>query len=137
MASIYKEVSLRRSTNEIWDAVRDAGAVHTRLARNFVTDCEFDGDVRVVTFANGLVAKERIVTIDDERRRLVYSVIEGRPTHHNGSFQVFAEGPERCRLVWIADLLPEDVAGAIGQMMTLGIEAIRATLNEQKTAATA
>jgi len=136
MASIYKEVSLRRSADEIWGAVRDAGAVHTRLARNFVTDCRLDGDVRVVTFANGLVAKERIVTIDEEHRRLVYSVIEGRPTHHNGSFQVFAEGPERCRLVWIADLLPEDIAGAIGQMMTLGIEAIRATLNEQKAAAT-
>lgn len=137
MASIYREISLRRSAGDVWEAVRDAGAVHTRLARGFVTDCRLDGDTRVVTFANGLVAKERIVTVDDERRRLVYSVIEGRPTHHNGSFQVFAEGPQRCRLVWIADLLPDDVAGAIGQMMTLGIEAIRATLHEATVAETA
>jgi Polyketide cyclase / dehydrase and lipid transport len=129
MATIYQEISLQRRANDVWAAVRDVGSVHARLARNFVTDCKLDGDVRIVTFANGFVAKERIVTIDDTMRRLAYSVIEGKPTHHNGSFQVLEDGADRCRLIWIADLLPNDVAGAIGEMMKLGSAAIKATLD--------
>lgn len=127
MASIYREISLQRDAKDVWAALRDTGAVHTRLARRFVTNCQLAGNTRTVTFANGAVVKERIVTIDDERRRLVYSVVEGQPTHHNGSFQVLAEGDGRCRLIWIADLLPDELADSIGQMMTMGSEAIRAT----------
>lgn len=128
MATIYKDIPIRRRAADVWDVVRDIGAVHTRFARGFVTDCRLDGDTRIVTFANGFVAKERIVTVDEERMRLVYSVVDGRPTHHNGSFQVIADGADRCHLIWIADLLPDDLAGVIGQMMQAGSDAVRATL---------
>jgi hypothetical protein len=43
--------------------------VHTRLARGFVTDRRMDGKDRIVTFANGLVAREVIVDIDERARR--------------------------------------------------------------------
>jgi hypothetical protein len=42
------------------------------LARGFVTDCRMDGKDRIVTFVNGLVAREVIVDIDERARRLVY-----------------------------------------------------------------
>jgi hypothetical protein len=60
----------------VWEAVRDVGAVHTRLAPGFVVDTRLEADTRVVTFANGLVARELIVDIDDDARRLVFG---GRP----------------------------------------------------------
>ena len=60
--------------------MRDVGAIHTRLAPDFVTDVKLEGDARIVTFANGMVAKELIVDLDDEARRLVWSVVEGRMT---------------------------------------------------------
>ena len=82
----------------------------------------------MVTFANGLVARELIVDIDDAARRLVWAVVQGRPTHHNGSLQVFAEGGGRSRVVWIADLLPHDLAGPIGGMMEHGMRAMQQTL---------
>ncbi len=89
MASIRKEVFIEAAPELVWDAVRDVGALHTRLAPGFVTDTRLEGDARIVTFASGLVARERIVDVNDAERRLVWSVVESQPTHHNGALQVF------------------------------------------------
>ena len=124
MASIRKEVLLEAPAGEVWSAVRDVGALHVRLVPGFVTDCRLDGDARIVTFASGIVAREIIVGLDDGARRLAWTAAGGRLAHHNASAQVFAEGPQRCRLVWIADLLPDEMAGAIGTMMDHGIAAM-------------
>jgi carbon monoxide dehydrogenase subunit G len=129
MASIHKEITVDAAPDDVWSAVRDIGAIHTRLARQFVVDTRLEGDSRVVTFANGMVARERIVDVDDRARRLAYSVIEGRPTHHNASIQIVPEG-SGSRVVWIADLLPDELAGAIGGMMEQGCAAMKRTLEE-------
>ena len=109
MASIHKEILIDAPPADVWDAIRDVGAIHRRLAPGFVVDTRLDGDARVVTFGNGLVARELIVDTDDAARRLVWSVVGGPMTHHNASLQVFAEDDDRSRVVWIADLLPNDL----------------------------
>jgi hypothetical protein len=128
MASIRREVSIDVAPAQAWDALRDVGALHTRLVTGFVTDCRLEGDARVVTFANGTVARELIVDVDDRDRRLAWSAAGGRLSHHNASAQVFAEGPTRCRVVWIADLLPNEMASAIAGMIEQGIAAMKKTL---------
>lgn len=128
MASIRKEIPLKAGAEEVWDALRDVGAVHRRLATGFVTDARLDGDARIVTFANGLVARELIVDVDDKARRVAYAVVGGRLSHHHATMQVMAEGDGRCRLVWVTDLLPHDMAGAIGGMMEQGSAAMKETL---------
>jgi carbon monoxide dehydrogenase subunit G len=127
MASIRLEMALRADPAKVWDAVRDVGAIHTRLAPDFVTGVTLEGDARIVTFANGMVAKELIVDVDDAARRLVWSVVGGRMSHHNGSIQIFPEG-QGCRLVWIADILPHDLAKPIGAMMQHGMDAMKRKL---------
>ena len=132
MATLSKEFRLDAPAEEVWDVFRDVYAVHTRLAPDFVTDCRREGEDRIVTFANGLVAREVIVDLDDAKRRLVYSARSERLAHHNASFQVFEEtsdsGSACCRVVWIAYVLPHGVAGAIGAMMDEGVAAMRKTL---------
>jgi uncharacterized protein YndB with AHSA1/START domain len=130
MASIHKEVVVEAPPEAVWDAIREVGAIHTRLARQFVLDTRLEGDSRLVTFAGGLVARERIVDIDDSTRRLAYSVVDGRPTHHHASIQVFAEAGGRSRIVWIADLLPDDLAPVVGDMMEQGCAAMKKTLED-------
>lgn len=125
MASIHKEISLGSSPKAVWDVVRDIGAVHTRFAPGFVTDTAMDGPDRIVTFANGFVAREVIVDLDETARRLAYSARSERLTHHNASFQVLREG-DGARLVWIADVLPDAAAETVGGMMTDGLKAIEA-----------
>lgn len=112
----------------VWAAVRDVGEIHVRLVPGFVVDCRLEGDARIVTFANGLVARELIVDVNDDDRRLVWAAVGGRLTHHNASVQVFAECAEYTRLVWIADLLPNELAGAIGAMVEQGIAVMKETL---------
>ena len=127
MASIRKEMTLRADPAKVWDAVRDVGAIHTRLAPDFVSDVKLEDDTRIVTFANGMTAKELIVDVDDSARRLVWAVVEGRPTHHNGSIQIFPED-DGCRLVWIADILPHELKDPIGAMMQHGMDAMKKKL---------
>jgi carbon monoxide dehydrogenase subunit G len=131
MASIRKEIIVEAAPEPVWDAVRDVGAVHRRLAPGFVTDTRLEDDARIVTFANGIVARELIVTIDDASRRLVWSVVGGRMTHHNASLQVFAEGERVSRLVWIADLLPNELAPAIAAMIEQGMQVMQRTLSKR------
>ena len=129
MASIRQEVLINASPAAVWDALRDIGALHTRLAPGFVRDVRLEPGARVVTFANGVVARELIVDIDEQARRLVWTVVGGRMTHHNASAQVLAEPHGGSRFVWIADLLSDEVAPAIAQMMEQGIAAIKRTLD--------
>ena len=129
MASIRREIVIEASPERIWDAVRDVGAVHERLAPGFVVDTRLQAGARVVTFANGLVARELIVDVDDEARRLAWAVVGSpRLTHHNASMQVFDDGDRGSRVVWIADLLPNEIAGTIAAMIEEGLGAMKKTL---------
>ncbi len=131
MASIHKEMLIKARPEDVWAAIRDVGAVHQRLAPGFVIDTRLDEDARIVTFANGAVVRERIVDIDDQARRFAYAVVGGRTTHHNASMQVIALGSERSRLVWITDLLPNEVATTINELVEQGARAMKQTLEAQ------
>lgn len=128
MASIRIEMSVAVPPEKAWAAFRDVGAVHTRLARGFVTDCRMEEGARIVNFANGVEARELIVHIDDANRRLAYA-ISGSPrlSHHNASFQVMAEG-NGSRIIWLADLLPDSAEPTIRGMMEQGSVAMRQTM---------
>ncbi len=128
MASIHKEFTVRAPVAHVWAAFRDIGAIHSQLAQQFVTDTRVEGESRLVTFANGVVVRERIVSIDDDRRRLAYAVVEWQATHYNASFQLFSEGEARTRIVWIADLLPHDLATLVEGLMAQGVTAMTQTL---------
>lgn len=129
MASIHREIEIAAPADVIWDVFRDVGAVHTRLARQYVVDTKLEDDSRVVTFANGMVARERIIDVDDQRRRLAYAVVESpQLTHHNASFEVVPDGDRKCRIIWITDLLPNSMADPITAMVDGGCDAIKKTL---------
>ncbi|GAB3990646.1 hypothetical protein GCM10029978_119090 [Actinoallomurus acanthiterrae] len=116
MASIRHEIVIDASPDHIWDVVRDVGAVHERLLPGRVADTRLEGDQRFLTFPDGHVIRELIVAIDDDARRLAYSVVEGaRPAteHHHASFEVRAEGDRAGRLIWTTDVLPHALAAEI------------------------
>ena len=135
MASIRREILIDVPAAHAWDALRDVGALHTRLVVGFVTDCRLDGDARIVTFANGMVAREMIIDVSESEQRVVWSAVGGRLTHHNASAQVFADGVGRSRLVWIADVLPNELAPAIATMIEQGTIAMKKTLENTRIAA--
>jgi carbon monoxide dehydrogenase subunit G len=124
MASIHREISIDAPPEQVWSAVRDVGALHTRLVPGFVTDTKLEDGARVVTFANGSVARELILDVDDDTRRMAWAAVGTRMTHHNASLQLFAENG-RTRGVWIADLLPHELAPVITSMIEQGLAAMK------------
>jgi carbon monoxide dehydrogenase subunit G len=117
MASIHKDIPIDAQPADVWAAVRDFGAVHQRLAPGFVIDARLDGDARIVTFANGNIAREQLVDCDEARRRLVYAIANERVSHYSASVQVVADGEAGTRLIWIVDVLPHEIAPYIDAQM--------------------
>src|SRR2546430_13234423 len=110
MASIHKEILIDAAPDHVWDALRDFGALHTRLVPGFVTDTRLDGDARIVTFSNGTVAREILVDCDDTKRRLVYAIVSERIKQHSASPQGFAQSDGPTPFVWVAELLPNAIS---------------------------
>jgi hypothetical protein len=128
MASIRREILIQARPETVWDALRDVGAIHTRLAPGFVTDVQLEDGVRVVTFGDGRVVREPILDVDDQTRRVAWAAVGTQMTHYSASAQVFAEGPNQSRFVWIADLLPNELAPVVAGMIEQGLDAIKRTL---------
>jgi carbon monoxide dehydrogenase subunit G len=132
MATINKEIEIERSKEFVWDAIRDVGAIHQRLVPGFVLDCKLEGDWRTVTFANGMVVRELIISVDDKTCRHSWSARGGSLVHHNASVQVFPEDDNRCRVSWIADLMPNEAAGAISEMISQALMTMKETLEKKR-----
>jgi len=130
MASIYKEFIVSASPQFVWEAIKDVGAVHVRLAKGFVSETKLEGNTRTVTFGNGFVVEEQIISVDDALRRLVYRAVGGRATHHNASLQVIAMPEGKSKVLWVTDLMPNEMKAPIEQMVELGVSAIQRTLEE-------
>lgn len=133
MATVYQEIPLDALPEVVWAAVRDVGAVHERLFPGYLTDARLEDGAsvptRVVTFASGLVVREHIIGVDDAARRVAWTAVGGRATHHNAAMQVRAErtpaGAERSVLVWVTDVLPDELAGPVRALVQGGTAVLR------------
>jgi hypothetical protein len=133
MASIVKEALIERKVDDVWDAVRDFGGLQERLATGFVQNCRLESDtIRMVTLTNGAQLREVLVGVDDNARRLSYTVVESPLpfAQHSASVQVLTADGDGSRFVWITDFLPDEVAGTVDDLMQQGIEAIKTTLEK-------
>jgi hypothetical protein len=137
MASIRRAITIDAGADLVWDAVRDFGALDTRLAPGFVTDCCLNGSDRIVTFASGMVLRERLVACDAASRRLVWTIVDGPYAHHNGAVELSERADGRTEFVWTADVLPDELGEPTSKQMERGLAAIGATLGERAARASA
>ena len=93
-----------------------------------LVDGRLDGDVRTVTFADGLVAHERIITVDDEHRRVAYAVVDGPFDHHHASMQVVPNDDGTSTIVWTTDILPAEMVPVITPLVEAGSKAMQSAL---------
>jgi hypothetical protein len=136
MASVIREVVIDAPASQCWDAVRAFDALHERLAPGFITDSTMVGERdRQITFFTGAVATERLVGIDEQSMRLAYAVVSGplNAAHYNASVQVVPLGEHQCTFVWTVDVLPDELAGRIAELMEAGLRAIRKHLDSLTT----
>ena len=130
MASIYKESSIDVAAETAWAALRTPGDADKAFAP-VVSESKLDDDMRTVRFGNGLVICERILDIDDERRRVSYSAVNAAGMlFHHASMQIFDAGPNRCRFVWITDFHPKEIAGNLAPLIDQGTAALKKNLEK-------
>ena len=132
MPTLHKEIHIEASPETVWDAARDVGALHTRLVPGFVVDTRLEDNARIVTFGNGMVVRELIISVDDQRLRLAWTAVGGRTTHYNAILQLFADR-SGTRVVWTIDLLPDEMAAPIAAMQENGLAAMKATFERWST----
>jgi carbon monoxide dehydrogenase subunit G len=132
MATLHNAVFIEAAPEQVWDAVRDLGALHTRLVPGFVVDTKLEGAAaRVVTFGNGLVAREEILSVDDERRRLAWNAQGAKTTHYNAVLEVVPEA-NGTRVRWTTDLLPNEMAAPIQGMQEQALAIMQKTLQASR-----
>jgi hypothetical protein len=129
MATIRSELKTHASAGDVWSAVRDIGALHTRLVPGFVVDTKLEPGARVVTFVNGVTLREPIVTLDDEARRLVWTAEGGRARHYNAALEVSELPDGLTSVVWTADFLPDDIHAYLSQAIDAGMAAMQRALD--------
>ena len=129
MATVRSGIKTRTPAQEVWSAIRDIGALHTRLVPGFVTDTKLEPGARVVTFVNGVVLREPIVTLDDKARRLVWTHEGGRARHYNGSLEVSELADGMTSVVWTADFLPDDIGDYMSRAIEAGMAAMQRSLD--------
>jgi Polyketide cyclase / dehydrase and lipid transport len=128
MASIYKKVTVEVGGDKAWAALRRVGDAH-KLFAPVLVDARLDGDVRTVTFANGMVLRERILDVDDVRRRVGYAAMDAPGmTFHHASMEILDEGPGRCQFVWVTDFHPPEVGASIAPLIEQGANALKSNL---------
>ena len=132
MACVRQEIVIDAPPEEVWDALRDWGALHTRLVPGFVVDTRLEGADRIVTFFDGSIVREVLIDRDDAARRLAWTIVDGPYIHHNGVAEVRDAGDGRAHFVWTTDLLPDTLAERTAAMMAQGVRVAAATLGRPR-----
>lgn len=131
MASIHKQLVIDVASAEAWAALREVGEAY-RVFTPVLADSRREGDIRTARFGNGMIVHERILDVDDQRRRVAYSATDvPGMTYHHSSMQILDAGADRCLFVWITDFLPQEFAGNIAPLIEQGSQALKANLESR------
>jgi hypothetical protein len=138
MASVIREIIIDAALADVWEAVNDFANGPLKMAPGVFVDCRMDEpDIRTLVFADGTVARERLIARDEQARRIVWGWVGDEVAHDNTSMQVFAADEARSRLVWIHDTVPDELTGwlatAMDQMVPVFQHALKSSA-EQGTA---
>jgi 2-polyprenyl-6-methoxyphenol hydroxylase-like FAD-dependent oxidoreductase len=123
MASIHREITLATEAAHTWPVLRDPLGV-ARLFAGVLVDARLEGRERIVTFANGSIAREWIIALDDKKMRIAYTVCGGRFSHHHASMQLVPLPDNRCRFVWISDFQPDELREVVEPLVDAGCAAL-------------
>ena len=124
MATIYKEAKVNASVDQLWKAISDVGNIDKLLG--FLESAEMDGNVRTCAIEGGGVLSELIISIDEERRRVAYTITESPFgfEHHSASMRAVADG-ETSVFIWETDVMPDAMLEALEPVLDGGINDIR------------
>jgi hypothetical protein len=72
--------------------------------------------------------------VDAAQRRVAWAIVGQQFRHYNGAAWVEADPKGGSRFIWTVDVLPNELASQVEQMMTTGIAIIRQTMETAQAA---
>lgn len=130
MGTATKRFILDADIETVWDAVRDFARAE-RLVPGFVSTLAASPVQRVVQFRDGTTVIERLVSVDEDAHRLVYSVIGGRTMHNNSALALRALDNGQTSLEWTVDALPDEIVPYLNANMEQAVAAMRTALESR------
>jgi len=127
MTTLRKEIIIEISADNAWSRLRDVQKTHELFA-GVLVDSRVNGDIRTVIFANGMEVDERIMSIDDDLRRIAYAVQSDQFAEHAASMEIASVNKQQCRFIWISDFLPDANATLVAPLMEQGCAALKKVL---------
>ena len=110
MANGKAETSIDCSPDDAWKLLREFGSLGEWMPG--VDSCTLDGDVRTIGMM-GIEIKEQLRELDDDDRRISYSVVEspmGNLESHLATIKVDPEG-SGTHLTYTVDVSPDELLG--------------------------
>jgi hypothetical protein len=124
MATIHREFEIDAAPEKAWAALRDVGRINTLIA--FLGEVKVEGDRRTCELGDQGRLDELIVSVDDERRRIAYAILDSpfNLEHHHASMQVVPNDGSGARFIWTTDVKPDGavpdlsvaIDGAVGSL---------------------
>ncbi|MEN9647074.1 MAG: hypothetical protein RL238_3743 [Actinomycetota bacterium] len=112
LGSIRHQIRIGRSADDVWARVRDVAGLHTWFPG--LTDCQVDGNNRVIFLGSGMAMPEEILVNDDVQRRFQYRITAPIFRHHRGTIDVIELGADECMVVYSTEADPRTMALTIG-----------------------
>jgi hypothetical protein len=124
MASGTTETTIERDPASVWNIVRDFGGLGSWMPG--IESCEVDGDDRVLGMM-GISIRERLVSRDDAKRAITYSIIESplNLEHHEATIRV-DDATDGSHVTYDVDVSPDHVLDMLVQTYGQALAALKA-----------
>jgi carbon monoxide dehydrogenase subunit G len=123
MASATAELAMTSTPEAVWAVVREFYDLASWMPG--IESCEADGDERVLA-TMGMTIRERLVSSDDAKRTLTYSITAGAPVEsHEATITVHDGEGGGSRVTWSVDAKPDEMAELMLGVYQQSLEALK------------
>jgi mxaD protein len=120
--SARAEIDIAKPSDAVWAVVSDFGGLANWVP--VIDSCLLHGADRVVVTERGAVT-ERLESSDEDRRVLVYRIVEGHPaTFHRATITVIPSNNDS-HVTWEVELEPDELAGPMQQAYQGFLQALK------------
>lgn len=134
MQKVIINGTINTSANKVWELVGDFGGLDNFVEA--VTECTTDGQdvgaVRTLTLQDGGEVKEKLESLDDDKRVMKYSILESPMPikNYKGRMEVKKVSDTTSKFIWsstfeAAEENEKEMEKAFAGLYTLGVDGLK------------
>lgn len=134
MTSVRESITIPATANDVWQTVRDFGAINEFVPPIISSELSGEGvgAERALTLEDGAQVIERLEALNDEARTLRYSIVEAPLpiTNYASTLSVTAHGDATCEVTWasefdVVDAPDDEVASTFAELYAAGLAGLK------------